>query len=273
MKKSNEECLPFAIYCKQNMLLISIIVSVIMLVLLLFLQYNASAMLSLDTKWILLSILPIVIWLILGRHIKGIKGAGIELILQDEIKFNLDTKLDFSEVKVMEKGLLDKFNKLSCMDKLSVSVLQFAEGNMGYSSEDIENVCKQLPNLKYFAIVDSDKKFKSLIPYIVIQKLTHCSNNEMSISNLNRKDIIQEFINSIRNKNYDEFNDIMISNYVSESEKTINVYLRFIDCKTSKFIQEHKVMPVLNATFELIGLINYRDIERKVINEIVKNGI
>lgn len=82
---------------KSN-LKIGIIVSLILLILFLLIQYHYPRILELDIKWIILALIPIVLSLIYSGKITGIKALGLELKVEPS-RVNiadLEEKIEFS---------------------------------------------------------------------------------------------------------------------------------------------------------------------------------
>ena len=246
---------------KIQILLISSLISLIILILFFILQYNECKILTLDNKWIAISIIPIIIGLFLSETIKSVKGFGIEL------EANLSKKIDFSSLKNIEPTLKPKREKESLQElinlpdseKKKIKILQFVECKKNYYVTDvIIKYFEELINIQYIEIINENDEFIALL---------HKSQIYKKSSNRNRE-LVEIFKQNLENCNIVNHYKNCITTTINEEDELLEIYKKFKASKKSHDIITH-ILPVVNSNNKLIGTILRCNITEKISEHIL----
>lgn len=244
---------------KENKIIfLGFIFSLVLLITFFALQWFESNLLSLDTKWIAFSGLPILIALLIGGYIKSFKGFGIEVEanLNKPISknYNLITKLESEEVPKYIKGSIREIQRLSSQQRRKIKRLTFIYGKKDYYGEEaINEYLNHLPNLEYIEITDSKRKFKYLLPIQILKEGGDNLNWETE----------HRFIKALENRNIpSEYPNLFESKTVKSDEPVFEVYKKLK-------ITYPKTIPIVNTNNEMIGLVDYYKVAIQIADEIV----
>jgi hypothetical protein len=246
---------------KIQILFISSSISLIILIVFFTLQYNECKILTLDNKWIAISIIPIIIGLFLSEIIKSVKGFGIEL------EANLSKKIDFSLLKNIEPSLKPKqgkeseeeLNNLSNSKKKKIKILQFVECKKRYYAIDvIIKYFEELKNIQYIEIVNENDEFIALLHKSQIYK----ENNN------NNRELIEIFKQNLENCNIINHYKDCITTTIQEDDELLVIYEKFKTSKKSHDIIRH-ILPVVDKHNKLIGTILRCNITEKISEYIL----
>lgn len=248
-----------------KVLWITIAISVLLLFVFAYSQTNAALFLKLDSKWIIVAFLPI----LLGLMYKGV----IESINFGVLKVKLRVKdiNDFQEIAAIEisrlpdgiKGPTDNLNRLTEEQKDSIKRLKFISGNPNYNSDDIKKYLASL-KIEYFEIIDGTGQFISVIPLIDNGRI-----NQERGENMDEL-LIQYLLKRINNViQMDPFREI--SESINWNESLIEAYGKFASSTQIEHINNDKsnqFLPVLNKQKKMIGIIRRFHLTENIAKQI-----
>ena len=243
-------------------------ISIILFLFFLLLHYYQSDVLKLETKWLIISGIPILIALIGGGYIKSFKGFGIELEaqLRNPLKqFDLFAKDAIKDLPQEAKETESYLNSFDTDTVLNVQRLTFYINKKNYyNSYVIEKYIRKLPNLKFFEIADEDNKFIGLLPIRIFRKVEYYDLNtyeeETDINHTN----LDKLVNAINQGNIlESFANTIITEVVNEHETLIDILPK---AKNSR----HGILAVISNKSRLLGIIDKKSIESKIAEEVLK---
>lgn len=241
-------------YDSKSPLLIGSLISIILLVLFMVLQYISPTSLVLDVKWIIVSGIPLLVALIVGGYIKGFKGFGIELEMRfQEPIISLD--LEASHVYVSTEGLrkqtLEDLDRISVERKRKITRLQFISSRRDYYDLNVVyQYMRELPNLEYFEVVKRGGTFMCLLP---INLFNNRQNN----------DELSRFVETLEEgRILLTYDDQAITFTVNQDQSIIEVLETLRDHTLESAV-------VLDNRRKVLGLIKTSDIERRIATEVL----
>jgi hypothetical protein len=251
---------------RHRALIFSTLISVALLIVFLCIH----CYLVLDTKWIIVSGVPILIGLIIGGYIKSFRGFGVELEMSLKEPISLD---DVLESGIMEFPIVENNEDTASIQKASLSALEkltksqikakkrlrFINGKNGYYKHvDIQKYLEKLISLEYFEIVNEDGAFLYLMP-----------RNAISCE----VDKINKFIDAIEKGNIkDRFPKEVVEDFVLTTDSIVKAYRQIKRSTQSERLSPPKeLLPVLNEKRELQGVIDIQSLEKIIAKEVVKN--
>jgi len=237
--------------------------SIGLLSLFIFLHAKGSKLLTLESKWLFISCLPILIALIVGGYIYKFKGFGIELetSLKNPIEEDdLIGKVDYKAKDVIEsessivRGSTSDLITMTDSQRQTTERLSFVNGRRNYYGvKAIRDYIELLPNLKYIEIKKSDGKFFGLMKVEQLKK-----NNTLSDQK------IKKFIEGIEKKNLPErFGDDIILESVDIETSILKLLPKV---RKSKFM----LLPVTTKNGDLKGIITKQAIEARIADEVIR---
>lgn len=241
---------------KYRAITIGIIVSLAIFVILLILQGINAAILDLETRWLLVAGIPILIALIIGGYIYRFKGFGIELEtrLQSPMGTSiLQTTDALEQAPGLDKeavGLLDSLTQeqLSRLQRLS-----FVSGRKNYYDPyAVREYIQRLYNLQFIEIRDKNGAFQFLIPITVFRE-----EHGIKIEALDR------LVESVSNATIDsDFAVEAEGEYVRTTDKLLEILPEIRDSK-------YGWLPVLTPNRRLAGVITKSSVEARIADEVV----
>ena len=221
------------------------------------LNYFFPGPMGLDVKWVLVSLVPILLALIGGGYIKILKGFGIEIetrIMEPVSLLALEATEAHTILPKIEKRGLDALWRLSHGQRNRIARLTFISQRRGYYSPDvIHEYSSALPNLQFFEILGRDSKFICLLPISLFRE-----NEEVNSEKLH------EFVRSIENgsilKTYRR-DAITLSLSLNESVIEVLHMLR-------RHREEIAVITDMNGL--VLGIIQSTDIEKRIADEVLR---
>lgn len=240
-------------------LVIAFIISALLLIAFFTLQHNEAKILALDSKWIAISLLPILVVLLIGGYIKSFKGFGIEL----EGRLNNPvTSVSLTATDAAEELAGDEKRSLNYLHMLAergrphnryISRLIFIQGRRNYySAEIISEYMRVLSGLKYFEVREESGDFIALIPVSRFKQ-----RNEVDL------ELVHSFISSLEDRIlFPLFQPGAIRNKVNEGTSLVDA-LREIRKQNIAYIA------VVSDENSFVGLLNARDIEKRIADEVL----
>lgn len=233
------------------------IISALILALCIFLDYNFDSLLDLNSQWIVLSSIPLIIALFIGDHISYFKGFGFEV--KSEVSRPISNYVyemgreNIISVPREHKRNAQYINSLPEEGLKEVRRLTFVEGREEYYGEEAISIyLSRLPNLQFFEIVNNNGRFVCLIPSDIFKV-----GDEVNRENINI------FIQSVEERNVLEaYREVAISRAVRSDQSLLDV---LPEARESKF----NIVPVLNDNGELIGIITKEKIEKLISDAVL----
>jgi len=248
-----EKCIKSVKSCKRKRIGISILTAISLLTFFFILQCQDSKVLSLDIRWILVSLLPILIALILDGYITKIKSGDFEIEIRNIDNWNNSNLLEFNEAYIIEKGEIKELTNT----KRQADILSFQiNEKRKYNQDAIKIYLSKLTKVKYILILDKDNKFKHLLPFESQIKDKYA--NEL-YNGLSNNDFENQLTTDLRNK--------LIDSFVECNDNLKEVYQKF-KCLNLK---DKDILPVLDGQHKLIGTISLHTVEQKIISEAISN--
>jgi len=231
------------------------LISIVLLVVFLYLQYLEARILSLETRWLLVAGAPLLVALLAGGYIKKFKGFGIELegLLRNPIgRVSLIATDVLEGLPVHEKGTYRQLERLSDERRAKVKRLSFISGKRHYYGSDaIREYLAGLPYLEYFEVKKADGHFLYLIPVEIFK------------SGGDIYEGLERFIRAIEENSIAEvFGEDAIGESVREDESVVSVVPKI---RESRF----GVLPVVSGSGRLIGIVNTHVIESRITDEVI----
>lgn len=144
-------------------LIVAVFFSSILISLLIYLKSSKPSLLEIESKWLALSMLPVLIVLLTGGYIYKFKGFGIEI--ETSLKEPIKNKIELKAEKVMigeisnPKATIAKLKSMTNEKKESIERLSFKNRYQNYGSYAVKEYLKELSNLEYIELLGSDSKF------------------------------------------------------------------------------------------------------------------
>lgn len=256
---------------RHRMLLISFLFSLILLLIFLIFQQNELKALSLHTKWILLSGVPILVALFIGGYIKSFKGFGLELEsnLNKPISLSVVSKIELTKTPGMTKESLILLYQLSDSDKNNINLIRFINGKKDYYDIfAIEEHFRILKSLIFIEIINEKSEFLYLLP---ASKLKALYNNVPPNPEIDREKA-KDFIKAIETENIEGYFPDVVKDYILTTDNTIEAYRRIKNSNQSQYLFPSKnLLPIVNEQKKMIGTVDLQKLESKIAEEVEKS--
>jgi uncharacterized integral membrane protein len=241
---------------KHSTLIYGVAISIILLLLFLVLQTRDSAILKLDSKWLIVAGVPILIALFAGGYITKFKGFGVEL--EAKLKKTID-KVDLIVEDVTEefpedvKGSIPRLDEITEEERGRVKRLAFIAGKTGYYGPNaVEYYINRLSRLSFFEIRDKQGKFICLLPTDIFKRGDGVEYDKLDM-----------FIDSLeRNIVLEEFGSFAVTNKVAPKETLVNVLAKVR-------YSSYGMLPVVNQEGKMVGIVSAREIEKRIADEVL----
>ncbi len=246
---------------KYEPIIYGLIISLVILLILFLLQHYGASLLNLETRWLVVAGVPILIALIIGGYIYKFKGFGIELEtrLQSPIGTSILQATDALEPMIgIEKGDEHDLHDLSQESRMSIQRLSFELGRRDYYVPGVvHQYVSYLPNLRYIEICDQNGSFQYLFPISVL-KITQTREGPTI-----NHDAVHRFIRSVSEGTiYVDFAKEAEGEYVDINDQLLAILPRV---RTSKY----GWLPVLTSHKRLVGVITKSAIEERIADDVI----
>jgi hypothetical protein len=242
----------------HSILLIAGIISLLLLAFFLILQKSGASILALDAKWILLSLSPLFLALIIGGYVKSFRGFGIELEarLRNSVStFELKARDALFDLKGNEKQTVSYLNSLPDPEKQRVMRLIFFLGqpNKYYAPRAIRQYVETLTNLQYFEVRRESGEFVCLIPVSFFKNQRN-----------NFDELLKEFVSSLETQSVlQRYQGIAITLTVLENRDILAVL------RELRRSQKNQAVVISQASV-FLGVVTLTDIEHRIINDVLE---
>jgi len=247
---------------QHTSLVIGAIISIVFLIGFLLFQYNLSEILKLETRWLIVSGVPILVALIIGGYIKSFKGFGVELeaSLEKPISnLTLTATEAMAKFQGDEKGSISYLQNLPRNEKSKISRLVFIQGKTNYYSHHaIEQYFYELDRLKYIEIRSENGKFLALIP---MSEFIHARHRHRE--NINHQSLEKLIMALEKNEILSSYQHIALTVNIQENIGVIES-LRIMKNKRLK------QLIVLDDNDNFVGLLSLHSVEKKIIENVLQ---
>lgn len=243
----------------------SIIGSIILFILFIILQLCESPILDLDSKWIVVSIIPLLFSLIYTGVIKNFKGFGIELetSLTDTVaNFDIAGDVETIDSPQLQKGSQDHIFNIEVGRRRKIERLKFTlKRRRYYDREVIEQYFLLLPNLRFIELTEKNGKFTYLIRASLFRR---GRNNEFDLDN----EKIDLLIRAIETDSVLRFFPDTVDKFISTNSSLIEAYKMMESTNQGRNFND-QILPLVNDDGVMIGLVNRRKIEESISKQVL----
>jgi hypothetical protein len=234
---------------RYGIIILGIIASLLVLVAVLVLQETGSSILNIESRWLYVAGIPILVALIVGGYIVKFKGFGLE------IETRLKNPLGISNLKVMdaqeakpgqEKEDLHVLEGMTVSGRAAKERLMMYTGRNNYVDWAVHEYLVALPNLQFIEIRDEKERFGCLIPIDIVKNAQDTKKLVDAISN-NR--VTSEFPQAE-------------TEYVKTTDNLLTILPKVRESK-------HGWLPVVKDRKIFIGIITKESIEEKIADEVL----
>lgn len=243
------------------------VVSLVLLAVFLLLQVHYPELMKLAIHWVALAALPFIFALIAGGYVSSFKGFGLEIVaalkrpFPEENIHTIDKTLKDAEFTDLfqehgtDKDSIDRLNAFDAELKKKFTFLTFRERQEPYYTVDaISAYLQSLPNLEYLEILQSDKKFRTILPIGHYREL-----REGGYFGINR-DNIEKLIEALEGSNqYEE----QLPHARVLSDEGLKAILLKMDTEDV----EYAAVEARNGRY--LGIIRANDVARRIAGEVV----
>ena len=237
--------------------------SFVILVVFFVLQHYEAKVLNLDSRWVSVSLLPLLVALLVGGYIKSFKGFGVELearLKNPVSSVSLNVTDAAEELRGDEKRTLNYLRMLDEQERSQnrhINRLIFVIGRHDYySSAIISEYIRVLRNLKYFEIREDDGEFVALRPISKIKR-----NNDVDT------ELVSQFVHALEERAvFPLFQSGAIRRFVNESDSLVEA-LRMMRKANAAHIA------VVTDDKQFVGLLSARDVEKRIADEVLASKL
>ncbi len=246
-----------SLFNRHMILFVGSIASLLLLIIFMILTYFFPTPMGLDIKWVLVSLIPILLALIGGGYIKIFRGFGIEIetrITEPVSLLDLDATEAYTILPDIKKRGLDALWRLSQRQRNRMARLTFTARRRRYYSPDVMHEhFNALPNLQYFEILDTDSKFICLLPVSLFKE-----NEEVNTEKLH------EFVRAVEN-------DTVLNTYRRDAI-TLAVTLNQSVIEVLHMLRRRReeIAVVIDMNGLVLGIIKTTDIEKRIADEVLR---
>lgn len=235
-------------------LILSAIASLLLLTVFIRIKAKKPDWLELDSKWLAVSTIPILVGLFSGGYITSFKGLGIEIeaALQEPVKDRI--KLKATEAKAAEvlssssrklKQTITHLQQLTADERKSIQRITFKNNYQWYSAVAVKEYIKLLPNASIIEIVDDKLRFLGAIRTKDIKGLEGLFVEAVKAGNIKEK-FIQDYV----------------TKYIDSDISAIQAL---------KIIKDNKLgfLPMLNGDHTMKGVVTRRSLEHRIAEDVL----
>jgi hypothetical protein len=253
---------------KNQTIIIGGIISTILLVIFLLMQYYDFKGLALDVKWIAVCGIPILISVFISGFVKSFKGFGVELEANLSEPFNLEflRPVETIETYGFQKASMEFLNNLQPHEKRRAQKLTFILGRRNYYDIfAVEAYFRQLQNLQFIEITSE----QGILKYLLNAGQFYRREER---SRIPREDKISVLLKSLESDDIlSQFPDA-ISKRIKKGDSIIDAYSEFEATTQGKmYINRNQVLPVVDNSEKMIGLIDRRTLEELICKDVLKS--
>ena len=245
--------------------MLGFLLSVVILVTFGVLQEREAKFLSLESQWIFIAILPLLVALFIGGYITRFSGFGFDLeaALKEPVSASIDISATevIAKVPAAEKQSVEYLESLSAEKKASIRLLRFDLGRAEYYIPiDVQVYLGSLPDLQFLEVISAEGRFVCFLPasYFRLEAIG-------STAQQFDADQIVKFTESLRNNNVlDDFREVAVT-------RTVNSRDNLLDVIKLMWEEQVGITAVLSADNRYLGVLFIQDVEKKIANAVLKS--
>jgi hypothetical protein len=242
----------------------SIAATVVLLAVFMYLQGLDSKFLSLDTKWVIVAAIPLIIAILRSNIIRSFKGFGFELEtrLEDPLRnVNLEATDVLKFSPATGKGTLRDLYAQSQAKRQKVERLTFILGRKEYYGKDaIIEYLQELPGLSFLEITEEDGRFVALLPIRLFRNPDQFVYKEQVEIYENQVD---NLVKAIENRSV---GSVFRSDAITESVRDKDSLLIVLPkVQASKF----QILPVIGGSGQLVGTVTTEIVEKSIAHAVI----
>lgn len=244
-----------------KILTIGTVVSILVVVILGWLQSIEATVLNLAPQWLALAILPIVVALFAGGFVTSFKGFGVELETQLQApvgSLDLTASDAIADVTGDEKQSISYLENLPLDKKLRVRWLLFVHGRKAYyTTYGIRQYVESLPNIEYFEVRDEFGEFVCFLPISLFRDSSRPEYDQILDDN------IATFVSAIEEER--------VADTFSRDAVTLSVSSKLSLVEVLKILRDHRVnfAAVTSPEGKYIGVIFVSDVEKRIADAVL----
>lgn len=253
------------IWEEHSILIVSSFLSLILLIMFVVLQSKNSQILDLNTRWVLVAGVPLLVALVAGGYIRKFKGFGVEL--ESKLRTPIATlKLKATDaitgVHGGEKESTERLPDFSHEQIERTKRLSFILGKREfYGPQAIIRYFRHLRRLEYVEVKKESGEFVCLIPISTFK--IYETNVEEPINGEFSSPEVDRFIQSLERENVrSAYSDVCIDLTVGKDEPLIDVL------KTMRGANKDLAV-VVDPERCFLGIITSGDIEHRIADDVL----
>lgn len=231
-------------------LILSVFFSLILILFLIYLKSIKPGLLDIESKWLFISMLPVLIVLLTGGYIYKFKGFGIEI--ETSLKKPLEDTIQLKAEKSMigeigePKATITKLKNMTKEKKEGIERLSFKHHYQYYDSYAVKEYLKELSNVEYIELLGNDSKFIGV----------------MLADDLRGKE--DEFVDFLkRGTVLVQFGHFMVTNSIDENTSAIEA-LALVRRSSKNFF------PLLDKQGNMKGIVTDAALEKRIADEVLQ---
>lgn len=252
------------IWEEHSILIVSSLISLALLIMFVVLQGKNSQILNLNTRWVVVAGVPILVALVAGGYIKKFKGFGVEL--ESKLRTPVATlKLKATDAITGmhgdEKGSIERLMDFSHEQIERTKRLSFILGKSSYGQHAIIRYFRHLERLEYVEVKKESGEFVCLIPISTFKShgtiVGEPVNEEFSSREVDR------FIQSLERESVrGAYSDACIDLTVGKDESLIGVLKKMRGANKDLAV-------VVDPERCFLGIITSGDIEHRIADDVL----
>ena len=242
--------------------------SLALLISLITIHYYDYWILKLEIQWLVVSTIPLIVALLIGGYIEGIKGFGLEL------KTSLRKPLGIAEISLekytsvflsLEKGSIQNMQMMPEERKKSVEVIILVIGKQ-YDSQHLFTYFQNLPSLKYIEVRSERSGFLALLPTTTFQLQQKLTTPQPEPEKIMIELLITAFSKSDTEKTLTDMRQIWGDDLIEE-----RIYSNCEVIEVARTMKNKRVnhIAVTNEDNKFIGVLELRSIEKAIFDKVV----
>lgn len=235
-----------------------LIASILALMLFLIINIKYPNFFALDTQWIIVAFVPLILVMFLNGNIRNVKGFGFEIesnIEKPITAMHLTLTQSLRALKGIRKGGINYLNNVEPLKKRITERLILTQGVEGYYDSVVLGIyIESLPSLKYLEIRKPSDEFVVLVP-------TYIFTNDMGIENDNATNA---FVRALeRSAVVEEYRDDCIQASIPSTTSIIET-LRFMK---NTHLQD---LVVVDKQGVFVGMVSMSQIESQIAIQVLE---
>jgi hypothetical protein len=243
-------------FTKQGLWSGSIAVTVVLFALFLYLQRQESKLLELDTKWVVVALIPLIVAILKSNIIQRFQGFGFELEtrLEDPIgRISVVATDALVSIPEDEKASLEHLYSLDHAKREETRRLTLVQGRGSHYNEyAMRQYLEELPNLEHLEVRDENGQFVALLPIGLFR-------NQDSVDMRQ----VDKLLRAIENRSVsDDFGTSAITKSVRDEESLLTLLPKL---RESRF----GLLPVTSSNGQLLGIVTTEIVEKRIADAVI----